>query len=92
MGGALDLAGEGVGHPGVRDGLRLVVPDLLVVLADDLRDDELHVLRHQLALLPGDGLAGLSAGPDLSREDRGVMRTMSVRLQPASRICLSPSW
>ena len=64
-GGALHLAGERVGHPHVGGGLRLVVPDLLAVSAVDLRHDELDSLGDQLALLPGDGLAGLVASPDL---------------------------
>ena len=64
-GGALHLAGERVGHPHVGGGLRLVVPDLLAVSAVDLRHDELDSLGDQLALLPGDGLAGLIASPDL---------------------------
>ena len=63
--GALDLTGEGVGQPGLRDWLWLVVPELLAVLTDNLRDDELDLLRHQLALLPGDGLALLGPGPHL---------------------------
>ena len=62
---ALHLAGEGVRHPGLRHRLRLVVPQLLTVLTHNLRDDELHLLGHQLALLPGHGLALLSPGPDL---------------------------
>ena len=63
--GALDLAGEGVGQPGLRHWEGLVVPQLLPVLTDNLGDDELDLLRHQLALLPGDGLALLGPGPDL---------------------------
>ena len=65
VGGALHLTGEGVGHPGVGHRLGLMVPHLLGVLTDDLRDDELHVLLDELALLPGHGLAGVSPGPDL---------------------------
>ena len=65
MGSFLDLAGEGVGHPGSLVVLRLVVPDLLLVIAVNLGDDELDVFRDQLALLPGDGLAGLRPSPDL---------------------------
>ena len=63
--GALDLTGEGVGQLSLRHWLGLVVPQLLPVLADNLRDDELDLLRHQLALLPGDGLALLCSRPDL---------------------------
>ena len=65
MGGLLNLAGEGVGHPGPLVVLRLVIPDLLLVAAVDLGDDELDVLRDELALLPGNGLAGLGTSPDL---------------------------
>ena len=66
--GALDLTGEGVGQLSLRHWLGLVVPQLRAVLADNLRDDELDLLRHQLALLPGDGLALLRPGPDLNVE------------------------
>ena len=45
--------------------LRLVVPELLLGFALDLRHDELHVLGHQLALLPGHWLASISARPNL---------------------------
>ena len=45
--------------------LRLVVPELLLGLALDLRNDELDVLGNQLALLPGDRLTGLITRPDL---------------------------
>ena len=65
VGGALHLAGEGVGQPGLRDWVGLVVPQLLPVLTNNLGDHELDLLRHQLALLPGDGLALLGPGPDL---------------------------
>ena len=65
LGGALHLAGEGVGQLGLRDQLRLVVPQLLPVLTDNLGDDELNLLGYELALLPGDGLALLGPGPDL---------------------------
>ena len=47
------------------DQLWLVIPQLLLGLAGDLRDYELDLLVHQLALLPGDGLALLRPGPDL---------------------------
>ena len=63
--GALHLAGEGVRHLGLRHWLRLVVPQLLPVLTDNLGDDELNLLGYELALLPGDGLALLGPGPDL---------------------------
>ena len=70
VGGTLHLAIEGVGHPGVSDRLRLVVPDLLGVRADYLGDDKLHLLGHKLTVLPGDGLTGLRARPDLQiRQD-----------------------
>ena len=65
VGGLLDLAVEGVGHPGAGVGLGLVVPDLLLVVARDLGHDELHVFGHQLALLPGHGLTRLRPGPNL---------------------------
>ena len=48
--------------------LRLVVPELLLGLALDLRHDELDVLGHQLALLPGHWLAGVSARPHLGEK------------------------
>lgn len=64
-GGALHLTAEGVRHPDVGDGLRLVVPDLLAVSAVDLGHDELDSLGDQLALLPGDRLTGLITRPDL---------------------------
>ena len=47
------------------DQLGLVIPQLLLGLAGDLRDNELDLLVHQLALLPGDGLAALLACPHL---------------------------
>ena len=50
-GGALDLAGEGVRHPRPLVVLRLVVPDLLLVTAVDLGNDELDVLRDEFAFL-----------------------------------------
>ena len=45
--------------------LRLVVPELLLVGAGDVGDNELHILLNQLALLPGHGLALVSPSPDL---------------------------
>ena len=60
-----DLACEGVGHPGELDGLGHVVPELLLGRAVHVRDAEVDGLVHQLALLPGDGLAALLAGPHL---------------------------
>ena len=48
--------------------LRLVIPELLLRLALDLRHDELDVLGHQLALLPGHRLAGVSARPHLGEK------------------------
>ena len=51
MGSFLHLAGEGVGHPGPLVVLRFVVPDLLLVAAVDLGNDELDVFRDQLAFL-----------------------------------------
>ena len=74
MGSFLDLTCEGVGHPGPLVVLRLVVPDLLLVVAVNLRDDELHVLGHQLALLPGDGLTLLSSSPDLLSNINSFMK------------------
>ena len=51
MGSFLDLAGEGVGHPGPLVVLGLVVPDLLLVAAVDLGHDELDVFRDEFAFL-----------------------------------------
>ena len=65
MGSFLDLAGEGVSHPGPLVVLGLVVPELLLGLALDLGHDELDVLGNQLALLPGHWLACIGACPDL---------------------------
>ena len=59
------LAGEGVGHPHLSDGLGLVVPDLPPVRAVDLGHDELDVLGHQLAFLPRHRFTGLVACPHL---------------------------
>ena len=42
-----------------------MVPDFISVSAVDFWNNELDVLRDQLALLPCDGLAGLIASPDL---------------------------
>ena len=61
-------AREGCRHPDRSAGLGLVVPDLLLVAAGDVRDNELHLLGHQLALLPGDWLAGVSARPHLGEK------------------------
>ena len=47
--------------------LRLVVPELLLGLALDLRHDELDVLGNQLAFLPGHWLAGVGARPHLGK-------------------------
>ena len=81
VGRLLHLAAEGVGHLGVGLRLWLVIPDLLqlvrkssacslsnthlLVLACDLRDDEVNILGDQLTLLPGDWLTGLSPSPHL---------------------------
>ena len=46
----------------------MLSPDLLLVLARDLGHDEVHVLGHQLALLPGHRLAGISARPHLGEK------------------------
>ena len=51
MGGFLHLASEGVRHPRPLVVLRLVVPDLLLVTAVDLGNDELDVLRDEFAFL-----------------------------------------
>ena len=51
MGSFLHLACEGVRHPRPLVVLRLVVPDLLLVAAVDLGDDELDVFRDEFALL-----------------------------------------
>ena len=69
VGSFLDLAGEGVGHPGALVVLRLVVPDLLLVAAVNLRHDELHVFGDELTLLPGDRLALLCTSPDLEEQN-----------------------
>ena len=42
-----------------------MIPDLLLVTAGDLRDNELDILGDQLALLPGDRLTGLCPSPHL---------------------------
>ena len=42
-----------------------MVPELLLVGAGDVGDNELHILLNQLALLPGHGLALVSPSPDL---------------------------
>ena len=65
VGSFLDLASEGVGHPGPLVVLRLVVPDLLLVAAVDLGHDELDVFRDEFAFLPSDWLALLCSGPHL---------------------------
>ena len=65
VGRVLHPAGEGVGGRCLVDQLRLVVPQLLLGAAGDLRHEELHLLVHQLTLLPGDWLAGVSARPHL---------------------------
>ena len=44
-----------------------MVPELLLVGAGHVWDDELDVLLHELALLPGHGLALVSPGPDLRK-------------------------
>ena len=44
-----------------------MVPELLLGLALDLRNDELDVLGNQLALLPGHRLAGVRARPHLRK-------------------------
>ena len=62
----LDGTGEGLGHLGLPGGLRLVVPELLLVAAGHVWHDELDVSLHQLALLPRHGLALVSPRPDLS--------------------------
>ena len=54
--------------------LRLVIPDLLLVAAGDLRHDELDILGDQLALLPGNGLTRLGPGPDLIRKSAIYLR------------------
>ena len=51
MGGFLHLASEGVRHPRPLVVLRLMVPDLLLVTAMDLGNDELDVLRDEFAFL-----------------------------------------
>ena len=60
-----DLAGEGVGHPGVSLRLWFMIPYLLLVLAHDLWHDKVHLLGDQLALLPCHGFTGLGASPHL---------------------------
>ena len=79
-GAVLDLAVEGVGHPHVGHLLRLVVPNLLTIGAVDLGDDELDGLGNQLALLPGDGLAGLITGPNLFSLVERFVRCETIRV------------
>ena len=62
---ALHLTLESVCHPGVSLWLWLVVPQLLVIRTGDLGHNELDVLGHQLALLPGHWFTGISASPHL---------------------------
>ena len=66
MRGFLHFTAEGLSHLGPSGGLWLVVPELLLVAAAHIRYYELHVLLYQLALLPGDRLALVSPGPDLT--------------------------
>ena len=47
--------------------LRLMVPELLLGFALDLRHDELDILGNQLALLPGHWLAGIGPCPHLGK-------------------------
>jgi len=61
----LHLARKRVRHLGLGFRFRLVVPDLLLVLARDLGHDEVHLLGDQLALLPSDWLTSLSSCPHL---------------------------
>jgi len=63
--GAFNLAAKSISHPGVSLLLWLVVPQLLLVTAGDLWDDELDILGHQLALLPGHRLTAFLPCPDL---------------------------
>ena len=65
MGGLLDLAGEGLGHLGSCGGLGFMVPQLLLVGAGHVWNDELYILLYQLTLLPGDRLTLVSSRPDL---------------------------
>ena len=69
LGGAvrrlLNLAGECVGHLGPLAWCRFMVPQLLLVGACHIRHNELHVLGHQFALLPGHRLTVVSSSPDL---------------------------
>ena len=58
-----------------------MVPDLLLVAAGDVGDDELDLLGHQLALLPGDGLAGVGAGPLLVPLAVGLPESDAVLLR-----------
>ena len=85
------LAGESLGHLGPLAGLGLVVPELLLVSAGHVRDDELDVLLHQLALLPGHGLALVSPGPDL-RAFLVLQMIIDMRMMitPAAHCHLSP--
>ena len=82
VGGALHLAGEGVGHPGVSLRLWLVVPDLLLVLAHDLGHDEVDLLGHQLALLPRDWFTGLGSGPHLRHQLKYFMSKLFLTCFP----------
>ena len=47
-----------------------MIPDLLLVTAGDLRDNELDILGDQLTLLPSDRLTGLSPSPHLMNKRR----------------------
>jgi len=65
VGGTFHDTVERVGHPGVCDLLRLVIPQLLLRFTFDLRNDELDILGDKLTLLPCDGLTRVCTRPDL---------------------------
>lgn len=65
VGRLLNLTGEGVGHLGPLAWCRFMVPQLLLVGAGHIRHNKLHILGHQLALLPCHRLTVVSSSPDL---------------------------
>ena len=70
MGCLLHHARERVRHLGLCFRFRFVVPDLLLVLARDLGDNEVNLLRNQFTFLPRDWLTSLSSCPDLKTRQK----------------------
>ena len=65
-----------------------MIPDLLLVTAGDLRDNELDILGDQLTLLPSDGLTGLSPGPHLvTRGDYNRKSAIYLRRWDFDSVC-----